>query len=173
MKIVYLDVGGTLYKVSRDTLERHKGSMLATLVSNQWKEGTTNEPIFIDRNGRLFEYVLDYLRANKLYLPATVNLNAMMDEFVYYGVDVDMSNVIESHYRAEPRLINHPHLVERVDLAIRSINRIEAKLLQVDLSHLTSRVYFNILFMELARSALFVGLKAIVKACKNQGVTVS
>lgn len=95
-KIVALDVGGTLYKVSRDTLERCEGSMLASLISDHRKEGNSDnkEPIFIDRNGRLFEYVLDYLRASEVYLPSSVSLDALKKEFVFYGIAADMSKVI-------------------------------------------------------------------------------
>ena len=96
-KIVQLDVGGTLYKVSRDTLELCEGSMLASLISEHWKEGNGDDPIFIDRNGRLFEYVLDYLRASKVYLPSTVNIAAVKEEFEFYGIDADMSEVHEKY----------------------------------------------------------------------------
>jgi hypothetical protein len=67
--------------------------MLASLISDQWKEGNSHEPIFIDRNGRLFEYVLDYLRTNEVYLPSTVNVAAVHKDFEYYGLNVDMNQV--------------------------------------------------------------------------------
>ena len=92
-KIVQLDVGGTVYKVSRDTLERCEGSMLANLISDHWKEGNSDEPIFIDRNGLLFQYVLDYLRMEKVYLSSTVNTAAIKEEFEFYGIHVDMTKV--------------------------------------------------------------------------------
>lgn len=97
-KIIKLDVGGRPYKVSRDTLMRCERSMLASLVSDHWKEGNLDdETIFIDRNGTLFEYVLDYLRSNKVYLPSTVNINAVKEEFAFYGIDADMSEVHEKY----------------------------------------------------------------------------
>ena len=85
-KIVQLNVGGTRYDVSRDTLERCEGFMLASLISGHWKEGNSDEPIFIDRSGLLFQYILDYLRNNKFHLPATVSRDAVKDEFEYYGI---------------------------------------------------------------------------------------
>lgn len=85
-KIVRLSVGGTRYDVARDTLERCGGSMLAKLISGHWKEGKSDEPIFIDRNGRLFEYVLDYLRNNKFHLPPSVCRATVKEEFEYYGI---------------------------------------------------------------------------------------
>ena len=96
-KVVRLNVGGTRYDVSRDTLERCEGSMLAIFISDHWKEGNANEkePIFIDRNGRLFEYVLDYLRTNKVYLPSAVSRAAEQEEFKFYGIDADMSKVMK------------------------------------------------------------------------------
>jgi hypothetical protein len=79
---IQFDVGGTLYKASRQTLTRFEGSMLASLTSDHLKEGKSNEPIFIDRGGRLFEYVLDYLHMSKA---------AFQKEFDFDGIDVDMS----------------------------------------------------------------------------------
>jgi hypothetical protein len=96
-KVIQLDVGGTLYKASRQTLERIDGSMLASLISRQWKESNSNEPIFIDRNGRLLEYVLDYLRTGEVYLPFAVSKDALQKEFEFYGIDADMSRAHETH----------------------------------------------------------------------------
>lgn len=88
-KIVQLNVGGTRYDVSRDTLERCEGSMLASLISDHWKEGNSDDdkPIFIDRNGLLFQYVLDYLRTRKVFVPPSVSRAAVKEEFQYYGID--------------------------------------------------------------------------------------
>lgn len=98
-KMIQLDVGGTLYKVSRQTLERCEGSMLASLISDHWKEGNAdiNDPIFIDRNGLLFQFVIDYLRAGEIHLPITVSLEAVKNEFDFYGIDADVSKVITKH----------------------------------------------------------------------------
>lgn len=97
-KIIRLNVGGTHYEVSRDTFERCKGSMLASLVSNTWKEGNYNDgPIFIDRSGRLFEYVLNYLRTNKVYLPPSVSKAAVEEELLFYGIDAEMKKVTDLH----------------------------------------------------------------------------
>ncbi len=91
--IVQLNVGGTLYKVSRDTLMRYEDSMLANLVSGKWKEGEGDDEIFIDRNGRRFEWVLDYLRSDRVYVPSLSDQSALKDEFDFFGIDADMSKV--------------------------------------------------------------------------------
>ena len=91
--IVRLNVGGTRYDASRDTLMRYEGSMLASLVSGKWKEGDGDTEIFIDRSGRRFEYILDYLRSDRVYVPDLSYHAALLDEFEYFGIDVDESKV--------------------------------------------------------------------------------
>lgn len=124
-EIVRLNVGGTHYEVSRETLERCEGSTLAALVLEPWKEEPSDEEtssintydevvidrnspwnlynkeaffidpddktIFIDRNGQLFGYVLDYLRTNKVHLPPSVSRAAVKEEFEYYGITADIN----------------------------------------------------------------------------------
>ena len=92
--IVRLNVGGTRYEVSRDTLTRYEGSMLTSLLSGKWKEGEGGEnEIFIDRDGRRFGYILDYLRSNRVYLPDLSDQSALKDEFEFFGIEADMSKV--------------------------------------------------------------------------------
>jgi hypothetical protein len=89
--------------------------MLATLISDRWKESASDknetvlidsrghsvvsdtEPIFIDRNGLLFQYVLDYLREGEVYLPSTVSRAAVLKEFDFYGIDADTSKLVEKY----------------------------------------------------------------------------
>ncbi len=115
-KIVHLDVGGMKYKVSRDTLERCEGSILASMVSGNCIDGHADEEvifvdrdeahivvfpddavIFIDRNGSLFGYVLQYLRTDKVYLPPSTSRVALKEELEYYGIKADMSKVHEKY----------------------------------------------------------------------------
>lgn len=106
-EIVRLNVGGTLYEVSSETLEHCKGTALASLVSNHGKEAPSDEEaffidpddetVFIDRNGRLFEYVLDFLRTGKIHLPPSVSRSALQEEFDYYGIVVEMNTKGEEY----------------------------------------------------------------------------
>ncbi len=91
--IIHLNVGGTRYAVSRSTLMRYEGSMLASLISGKWKEGEGDEEVFIDRNGRRFEWVLDYLRSDRAYVPDLSDQLALKEELDYFGIAVDMSKV--------------------------------------------------------------------------------
>jgi len=60
---VKLDVGGVFFTTSLHTLTRSKGSMLESMFGGRWKlEKDENDRVFIDRNGKYFQFVLDYLR---------------------------------------------------------------------------------------------------------------
>ena len=83
---VVLNVGGTRYEVARTTLDRYPDSMLATLVSKRWTANNANRPIFIDRDGSRFQFVLDFLRDGKVHLPASVSAEALRADFAYYGL---------------------------------------------------------------------------------------
>lgn len=76
---VTLNVGGVRYDTSVDTMRRHSG-MLRCLSYEQQSE------IFIDRNGKLFEFVLDYLRSGILPVDATL-LSRLRVEADFYSLD--------------------------------------------------------------------------------------
>ena len=56
---VQLNVGGVAYATTRATLERVEGSILTELCEMADEGG----PIFFDRDGPSFRWVLNYLRA--------------------------------------------------------------------------------------------------------------
>uniref|UniRef100_A0AAY4BPF1 BTB domain-containing protein n=1 Tax=Denticeps clupeoides TaxID=299321 RepID=A0AAY4BPF1_9TELE len=64
---VSVNVGGEVYVTTLDTLTRCRDSMLGAMFTGQMKDRHGN--FFIDRDGRVFRYVLNYLRSNSLDLP--------------------------------------------------------------------------------------------------------
>ena len=91
--IVYLNVGGTVYTTTSDTLNNDGGGYLSILVRNQSTEGRVKNTlskdgnIFIDRNGTLFEYILDFLRNGRL--PSRLSdvlLVDLRDEAMFYQI---------------------------------------------------------------------------------------
>jgi hypothetical protein len=64
--IVKLNVGGVSYATGVDTLTREKDTFFTALFSEQWKieRDDNDKSIFIDRNGKLFTYILEYLRTD-------------------------------------------------------------------------------------------------------------
>ncbi|CAF0858914.1 unnamed protein product [Rotaria sp. Silwood1] len=73
---VILNVGGDKYTTSVETLTREKNTFFTALFSQQWRleRDPNDESIFINRNGRIFSYILEYLRTN------TMPPNVMQDE---------------------------------------------------------------------------------------------
>jgi len=74
--VVDLNVGGVFYSTSVSTLTSHADSRLAKLFNVGENKMAVervfhNGKIFIDRDGILFRYVLDYLRSSQLLLPAS------------------------------------------------------------------------------------------------------
>jgi hypothetical protein len=93
-------VGGKLYEVSRSSLiEQQHDTMLTRLVSETWQnEESSNEAIFIDRDGERFAFVLDYLRYGQVQLPATMSKDALMKDMDYYGILADGGKILVSNY---------------------------------------------------------------------------
>ena len=82
---IQFNVGGIQYVVSRSLLEMFPDTMLASLASPRWTstvtDGETPKPIFIDRNGERFQYILDYMRDNcKVNLPISISPDAIITE---------------------------------------------------------------------------------------------
>ncbi|XP_059180936.1 BTB/POZ domain-containing protein KCTD21-like [Centropristis striata] len=68
---VSLNVGGEIYTTTLDTLTRCRDSMLGAMFTGQipvLRDDRGN--VFIDRDGKVFRYILNYLRSSSLDLPA-------------------------------------------------------------------------------------------------------
>lgn len=69
---IHLNVGGSLYSTCVETISSQPDSMLARMFLGQLDSAKDdNGAYFIDRNGTLFRYVLNYLRTGTLELPAS------------------------------------------------------------------------------------------------------
>jgi len=72
--IIELNVGGTVFTTYLQTLTKIPESMLAAMFSGRFplnKDSTGR--IFIDRDPRIFRYILTYLRSGELIYPANVS----------------------------------------------------------------------------------------------------
>jgi hypothetical protein len=71
--VIELNVGGVTYATTFNTLQQaDPDSPLASITSSEIRTNfgrDSKNRIFIDRDGTLFRYVLDYLRNKKLSLP--------------------------------------------------------------------------------------------------------
>lgn len=67
---VSLNVGGEIYTTTLGMLTHHRDSMLGAMFTGQipvLRDSRGN--VFIDRDGKIFRHILNYLRSNSLDLP--------------------------------------------------------------------------------------------------------
>jgi hypothetical protein len=84
---IKLNVGGVLYQTTKDTLTKDSNSTLSSMFSGRHPlQQDENGYYFIDRDGKLFEYILKFLRDDKIYLKniPDVTLECILDEANYY-----------------------------------------------------------------------------------------
>lgn len=77
LELVEINVGGVHYTTTVNTLQQAEpDSLLASIISahsNETFARDSSNRIFLDRDGQLFRFVLDYLRNKKLLLPDNFN----------------------------------------------------------------------------------------------------
>ncbi|GAO50260.1 POZ domain-containing protein [Saitoella complicata NRRL Y-17804] len=90
-QIVHLDVGGTSFKTTYETLTFHNASnsFFPRLLHFSTDEnfGSANSAIFIDRDPERFKVVLNYLRSGELQLPPHCTASAIASEADFFAID--------------------------------------------------------------------------------------
>jgi hypothetical protein len=89
-KIIQFNVGGMRYDIAEETLLNHADTMLAKLVSSKWKKGGNQEPLFIDRDGERFRYILDWYRDGQIIVPKTIPVSALRNDALFFGLPDDV-----------------------------------------------------------------------------------
>ncbi|XP_078353585.1 uncharacterized protein LOC144638243 isoform X2 [Oculina patagonica] len=86
---IKLNVGGKIYKTTLDTLRKDPDSMLCAMFSGRFELKADEEDgaYFIDRDGKLFRYILNYLRNGELHCPEDrIRRNELLEEAKFYQV---------------------------------------------------------------------------------------
>ena len=86
---IKLNVGGSIYQTSLETLTKHPESLLAEMFSTCFKLKQGNDGCyFIDRDGTYFRHILNYLRSGKTPVPSILkmDLEEILNEAEYYGL---------------------------------------------------------------------------------------
>lgn len=115
-QVVQLNVGGSLYTTSRSVLTKDAGSKLYDMFTgNESKMVDTNGHVFIDRDGKLFRYILNFLRDDKLVVPLKfAEFDLLLAEAEYYQLEPLKEAIREA-------LISNVHVMEFVMITYRSI----------------------------------------------------
>lgn len=94
---VHIDVGGTIFTSSLETLTRYPDSCLSKLFNGTIPIvlDTLKQHYFIDRDGKLFRYILNFMRYGVLALPDHfTELPALLEEARYFELNT-LVNAIE------------------------------------------------------------------------------
>lgn len=87
---VKLNVGGIIYHTTTETLLKDEESMLHRMFAdNQLMEPGKRDldgNILIDRNGRYFEPILNYLRTGQLIYDSYLNPEGILEEAKFFGI---------------------------------------------------------------------------------------
>ncbi|KAK8775741.1 hypothetical protein V5799_030915 [Amblyomma americanum] len=86
---VHIDVGGTIYTSSLETLTKHPESRLARMFNGSIPIvlDSLKQHYFIDRDGKMFRHVLNFLRTNTLAVPDNfAELELLYEEARYYDI---------------------------------------------------------------------------------------
>ena len=88
--IVRLDVGGVYYTTNLETLRAAPNSLLDVMFSGKFEVRPGQDGrYFLDRNGKLFSYILDFLRNGTVPLPTDRYKRAqLLAEAEYFGIDI-------------------------------------------------------------------------------------
>ena len=101
---IELNVGGKFYSTSVLTLTRDSDSLLGRIFSGrQQLEKDQTGKYFIDRDGVLFRYILDFLRTKKLHLPKDFNeISRLKNEAEFFEIS-DLELQLDLFSRARER----------------------------------------------------------------------
>lgn len=91
---VILNVGGVRYETTLQTLRSQRNSLLATMFSEANRSLLQCDPdgsYFFDRNGVLFQHILDFHRTS-VYPAEALKNSRLQREFQYWGIFVDVQN---------------------------------------------------------------------------------
>lgn len=87
--VLKLNVGGVRYETLRETICQYPETLLAKTFSSATAFGLPPEEedgyYFFDRNGGLFEYILDFYRTGKLFYTEEDDVR-LQDEYAYWGI---------------------------------------------------------------------------------------
>ncbi|XP_001603605.6 BTB/POZ domain-containing protein kctd15-like [Nasonia vitripennis] len=86
---VHIDVGGTIYTSSLETLTKYPDSRLAKLFNGSIPIvlDSLKQHYFIDRDGGMFRHILNFMRNSRLLIPENfADLDLLLEEARYFDI---------------------------------------------------------------------------------------
>lgn len=92
---IILNIGGIKYHTTKDTLLSISGeeTFFSGLLSDDWHNYRDKEneiPVyFIDRNGKYFEPILEFLRTTEVFIPKDMPIYPVFREALFYSINME------------------------------------------------------------------------------------
>jgi len=104
-KIIKLNIGGTRFSTTMETLCRHGQNFFAALLNENIPSLQDEDGYyFIDRTGELFTPILNFFRTGLLVIPDHINPFLIINEAQFYSIDLSdafCGNFVEGLYTSE------------------------------------------------------------------------
>lgn len=116
--LVHLNVGGVYYTTTKATLGRYPNSMLGAMFNGSMPTTCDeNGRYFIDRDGQLFVYVLNFLRSSQLALPdGFKHYDQLAIEADFYQIEPLIQAVNNARQKVHMPQVLAGHLVEVIEV---------------------------------------------------------
>lgn len=112
--IVKLNVGGVIYLTSETTLKSKSERLnyFDALLSGKFSPTMIDGAYFIDRDGSIFQYILNYLRSGHYCfkiseIPLEISLYQLQEEANFYLIE-DLITLIERRFNSTPISVLNP-----------------------------------------------------------------
>ncbi|KFW11623.1 Putative potassium channel regulatory protein, partial [Eurypyga helias] len=104
-EVVVLSVGGVRFVTRASTLQQFPESRLARMLNDDDREfKLVNGEFFVDRDGTLFSYILDFLRTLQVSLPTDFSdWQRLRREAEFYGL-CSLADLLSQEHLLKPRL---------------------------------------------------------------------
>lgn len=84
---INLNVGGKKFTTCKSTIMKFPKTTLAICINNERFVKPINGEYFFDRNGTLFEFILDFYRTGTIRYPTFISPDDFEEELEYWGID--------------------------------------------------------------------------------------
>ncbi|KFP58603.1 Putative potassium channel regulatory protein, partial [Cathartes aura] len=104
-EVVVLSVGGVRFVTRASTLQQFPESRLARMLNNDNREfKLVNGEFFVDRDGTLFSYIMEFLRTLQVSLPTDFSdYQRLQREAEFYGL-YPLADLLSQEHLLKPRL---------------------------------------------------------------------
>ena len=121
-ELLKLNVGGHRYTTTKATLRKYPDSMLGAMFNGKMPSTVDDHGhYFIDRDGQMFGFILNFLRSSQLTLPPDFNnYSSLMVEADFYQIKPLIETLHELQQQATKQAPRHGRYLEVIEVRVGS-----------------------------------------------------